>query len=103
MKLSFKWNIRNTAGLVIGAVSPLIVSPLTVLIVSKLQKYPFMLLWHRFLDSSLTQSRILSLAVIMNLIWFYIFLNRERWDLARGVVIGSALYLPFIVYVTLIR
>lgn len=103
MKLSFKWNIRHTAGLVIGALSPLLISPLTVWIISKLQKFPFALMWSRYLTDAPVQSKIISLSIISNLIWFYFFLNRERWDLARGVIIGSALYLPFIIYVNLIR
>lgn len=103
MKLKFKWNIRNTAGLIIGVTSPLLLSPIVVFLVSKLQRYPFTVLWNRFMDESNAQSKIISLAIIFNLIWFYIFLNRERWDLAKGVIIGSALFLPFIVYVTLLR
>lgn len=103
MKLKFKWNIRNTTGLIIGVVSPLLISPLVVLLVSKRQNYPFNVLWTRFMYEAPMQSKIISLAIITNLIWFYIFLNRERWELAKGVVIGSAAFLPFIAYVTLFR
>jgi hypothetical protein len=103
MKLKFTWNVRTTVGLTIGLLSPIIISPLTVFIIATLQKYEFAYLWGRFMHEMPIQSKIVSLSIIANLAWFYLFLNKERWDLARGIIIGSALYIPFIVYVTLIR
>lgn len=103
MKFSFKWNIRTTAGTIIGVLSPMLIVPLTILVISYLQNFQYQVLWYKFMDDANTQSKFLSLSIIANLFWFYFFLNKERWDLARGVIIGSALYLPYIVYVTLIR
>lgn len=103
MKISFKWNVRTTVGALIGVISPMLIVPLTILLISYLQNFQYQQLWNNFLDNANTQSKFLSLSIIANLIWFYFFLNKERWDLARGVIVGSALYLPYIVYVTLIR
>ncbi len=103
MKFSFKWNIRTTVGALIGLISPMLIVPVTILLISYLQNFQYQQLWHNFLDNATTQSKFLSLSIIANLFWFYFFLNKERWDLARGVIIGSALYLPYIIYVTLIR
>lgn len=103
MKVSLKWNIRTTVGTLIGVISPMLIVPLTILLISYLHNFQYQQLWHNFLDNATTQSKFLSLSIIANLFWFYFFLNKERWDLARGVIIGSALYLPYIVYVTLIR
>ena len=103
MKFKLKWNIRTTAGMLIGVVSPMLLVPLTILIVSFLQSYPYEELWDKFVHDVITKRKFLSLSIIGNLGWFYFFLNRERWDLARGIIIGSALYLPYIIYVTMIR
>lgn len=103
MKKRFNWNSRTTVGMLIGILSPFICVPLTILILSWAQHYPFSLFWDRFFMDINVMSKFLSLSIIPNLIWFYLFLNRERYDLARGIIVGSALFLPFIIYVNLIR
>ncbi len=103
MKRRFNWNARTTAGMLIGILSPLICVPLTIWIISLTQHYPFSLFWDRFFVDLNVMSKFLSLSIIPNLIWFYVFLNKERYDLARGIIVGSALFLPFIIYVNLIR
>lgn len=103
MKRKLYWNIRLTTGTLIGGLSPLLVVPLTILIISYAQHFYFSVLWNKFLHDVVVQSKFISLSIIPNLVWFFFFLNRERYDLARGIIIGSALYLPFIVYINLIR
>lgn len=103
MKRRFNWNARTTTGMLIGILSPLICVPLTILVISLTQHYPFSLFWDRFFVDLNVMSKFLSLSIIPNLIWFYVFLNKERYDLARGIIVGSALFLPFIIYVNLIR
>lgn len=103
MKKRFNWNSRTTVGMIIGLISPFLFVPLTILIISWAQHYSFSLFWDRFFMDLNVMSKFLSLSIIPNLIWFYVFLNKERYDLARGIIIGSALFLPFIIYVNLIR
>lgn len=103
MKRRFNWNARTTAGMLIGILSPFICVPLTILVISLTQHYPFSLFWDRFFVDLNVMSKFLSLSIIPNLVWFYVFLNKERYDLARGIIVGSALFLPFIIYVNLIR
>lgn len=103
MKAKFKWNIRVTVGMIIGLLSPVILIPLTVLVIAWAQNFYFSVLWSKFFSDLAVMSKLLSLSIIPNLIWFYTFLNRERYDLARGIIIGSALHLPFILYVNLLR
>ncbi len=103
MKKRFNWNARTTVGMLIGILSPFICVPLTIWIISLAQHYPFSLFWDRFFIDLNVMSKFLSLSIIPNLIWFYVFLNKERYDLARGIIVGSALFLPFIIYVNLIR
>jgi hypothetical protein len=103
MKRKLYWNIRLTVGTLIGVLSPLLVIPLTVWILSYVQHFYFSVLWNKFLHDMIVQSKFISLSIIPNLLWFFFFLNRERYDLARGIIIGSALHLPFIIYINLIR
>jgi uncharacterized BrkB/YihY/UPF0761 family membrane protein len=101
MKTRFTWNSRKTAGLLIGLLVPLLAIPLVILILSLAQNFPFILYWNKFLDSPMIRSKIISLCIIPNLGVFYFFLNRERYDIARGIIIASACFLPYILYVNL--
>ncbi len=103
MKRKFTWNVRVTVGTVIGALSPLLLVPLTMLVIAWTKNFYFSILWSKFFSDPEVMSKFISLSIIPNLVWFYFFLNRERYDLARGIIVGSALHLPFILYVNLIR
>lgn len=102
--MNFKIRItqKHIVGAAIGIIFPIIMLPVTVFILSSLQHYPFSVLWGKLHDLMIL-SKTLSLSIIPNLIWFYIFLNRERYEIAKGIIVGSAFHLPFIVYVNLIR
>lgn len=99
MKLQFRWNIRITVGLIIGILTPLIGIPLVMWIIAMIQDFQFIQLWSKFKMNKEVQSKFISLACLPNLGWFYLFLNKERYDLARGVIIGCACYIPYIIYV----
>jgi hypothetical protein len=103
MKRRFTWNSRVSVGTIIGAISPILILPLTMVLIAWAQNFYFSVLWHKFFSDLAIMSKFLSLSIIPNLIWFYFFLNKERYDLARGIIIGSALHLPFILYVNLLR
>jgi hypothetical protein len=51
----------------------------------------------------LVKSKVISLAIIANLIWFYLLLNRSKYEMARGVIIGSICFLPYILYLNFIH
>jgi len=99
MKTKFSWNSRKTAGLIIGLIVPLIAIPLVILLLSWTQHFEFIRYWNKFIEDDTVKSKILSLSIIPNLGVFYLFLNRERYDIARGIIIGSACFLPYILYV----
>lgn len=101
--MKIAWNSKRTVGLIIGVVSPFIFVPLIILLISWSQNFYFSVLWNKFTGNMIAQSRFISLSIIPNLVWFYLFLNKERYDIARGIIIGSAIFIPFIVYVNLIR
>jgi hypothetical protein len=66
------------------------------------ENYLFEQLWYKFVNDSTVRAKIVSLAIISNLIWFYMMLNREKWELAMGVIVGTIVYLPYILYVNFI-
>jgi hypothetical protein len=94
------WNKKHTFGLLIGVLSPLVMIPLILFVVSKTQNFYFEQLWFKFMHNDAAQGKMISLSIIPNLIWFYWNLNRERYNFAMGVIVGSALYLPYILYLT---
>lgn len=98
MKFRLRWNARMTAGLIIGILTPIIAIPLVMWIIALVQNWHFVQLWHLFKASTNAKGKFISLAIIPNLGWFYFFLNRERYDIARGIIVGSACYLPFVIY-----
>lgn len=89
----------HAKGMVLGIVTPLLVVPLVILILSFFQNYDFAYLWKKLKLSDRFQIRILTLSLIANLVWFYIFLNREKWNIARGVIYGTIAFAPYIIYV----
>jgi hypothetical protein len=96
------WGRKHTIGLVIGILSPLIFIPVVILMLSWFENYLFEQLWYKFVNDSTVRAKIVSLAIISNLIWFYMMLNREKWGLAMGIIVGTIVYLPYILYVNFI-
>ncbi len=101
--MNLSWNMRRTVGLIIGVVSPFVFIPLIIGLIAWSQNFYFTVLWHKFSTNLIAQSRFISLAILPNLLWFYLFLNKERYDISRGIIVATALFLPFIIYVNLIR
>lgn len=101
MKLN--WNKQNTFGLLIGFSSPLVFLPIVLVIMAITSGFSFDYFWHQFRSYSEFQSKYLSLAMISNLIWFYIFLNREKYEFTKGIIIGLLLYAPYMIYINIIK
>ena len=93
------WTKNHTYGLIIGIISPLIFIPLVILMLSWIENFQFSHLMSKFMDASIVRSKIISIAIISNLIWFYLSLNREKWGLAMGIIVATMLFLPYILYV----
>jgi carbon starvation protein CstA len=92
------WNKEHTLGLMLGTFAPLLAIPLVILILSSAQGYSFEILWTRFNISNQVMSKTVSLSIIINLILFYLLLNKEKYNYAMGIILGSLLYLPVILY-----
>lgn len=103
MNFRLKITAKHLTGGAIGLIFPILMLPVTVYALSAMQHYPFSFLWGKLFVDMMILSKTLSLSIIPNLIWFYIFLNKERYEIAKGIIVGSAFHLPFIIYVNLIR
>lgn len=99
--LKDNFNKQFFVGLAIGVVSPLVMLPLIVFVLSQSYGQSFEYLWRQTLEFQEFTSRYLSLALIGNLAWFYFFLNRERYFHTRGIIFGMLLYAPYMIYVNL--
>ena len=93
------WTKNHTYGLIIGIISPLIFIHLVILMLSWIENFQFSQLMSKFMNASIVRSKIISIAIISNLIWFYLSLNREKWGLAMGIIVATMLFLPYILYV----
>lgn len=89
----------HTKGLLIGIVTPLVFIPVVILIISWLQNYYFAQLWYKFNLNDQYHVKIITISIISNLIWFYFFLNKEKFNIAMGVILGTIAYAPYILYI----
>ena len=94
-----KWSMEHTKGALLGFVTPLVFIPVVLLILMWVQDYYFEQLWNKFSHVVPYRIRIITISIIANLGWFYFFLNRERYNVAMGVIMGSLIYAPYIIYV----
>jgi hypothetical protein len=94
---------EHVFGFCIGVLSPILFLPIIVFILSQSRHSEFSYLWNQLTNSVEYMSRYLSLGLIPNLLWFYLFLNREKYAYTRGIILGMLIYTPFMVYVNLIK
>ncbi len=94
-----KWSKDHTLGLLFGIVTPFLVLPLVIYLWAAYQGYTFDYMWRQFVHFYQPQIKCLTLSIIVNLAWFYRFLNKERYDAAMGVILGSLLFGPYIIYI----
>ena len=93
------WNIDHTKGLLIGLITPLMFVPVVLFLIGWTQDYQFAQLWTKFSHSTPYRIKIMTISIIANLIWFYVFLNKEKWNMAMGIIVGTLVYAPYIVYI----
>jgi hypothetical protein len=94
---------EHVLGFLIGVLTPIIFLPVIVFILAQSRHSEFSYLWSQVNDSVEYLSRYLSLGLIPNLLWFYLFLNKEKYAYTRGIIFGMLIYAPFMVYVNLIK
>ena len=93
------WSWNHTKGLFLGFITPLCVVPLVIYLSAVAQNYMFEQLWRKFTYNEPFQIKMITLSIIANLAWFYLFLNKSKYNLAMGIILGSMLYAPYIIYI----
>lgn len=93
---------ENVFGFLIGIISPIVFLPVVLLFLSFVQDTTVYYLWEQFKISDVHRSKDLSLSLISNLIWFYVFLNTDKYPYVRGILLGMFFYVPYMIYVNLI-
>lgn len=95
----WKFTSDHAKGMAIGIITPIIFIPVVLFFIAWAQDYYFEVLWHKFSLNTQFRIKILTISIIANLIWFYFFLNRERFNMARGVILGSFAFAPYVLYI----
>lgn len=90
---------QHVYGMLIGIFSPLVFVPFVMIYKMWSENYTFQTLWYQLLNSPYPRVRMLSVATVVNLVWFYLFLNKEKWNWARGVILGTLLWVFYVVYI----
>ena len=93
------WSFDHTKGMLVGICTPLIFVPIVLVCIAWIQEYYFDQLWTKFMGNTPYRIKIITISIIFNLIWFYLLLNRERFNFAMGIILGSLLYAPYIMYI----
>jgi hypothetical protein len=94
-----KWSMDHTKGLLLGIITPLVILPLVLLVIGWTQDYYFEQLWSKFTYNNPYRIKMITISIIANLGWFYLFLNKERFNFAMGIILGSLVYAPYIIYI----
>ena len=86
-------------GLAIGLIAPWVCLPIVWFLLSLGHNTSIEYEFLQFKLFDYTRSRHLSLALISNMLWFYLFLNREKYLVSRGMILAMLLYAPYMIYV----
>ncbi len=93
------WSKGHTFGMLLGIITPILCVPILLLLLSWLQDYDFNYLCHKFTSNGPYRVKMLTLSIIVNLLWFYYFLNRSKWEYGMGVILGSIAFAPYVIYI----
>ena len=97
MNKKSKFNKRWVGG-IIGVIGPVIGLFIVFTFYNLFENLSFNRLWYEFMSTPDQKSRFISLAVIVNLPLFYLFLKKNFNSSAMGVVLGTMVYIPIILY-----
>ena len=93
------WSREHVLGMIFGILTPLVILPLVIYLWAVGQGYTFEYMWREFRFFTDPRIKMITLSIIANLFWFYRFLNKEKWQRAMGVILGSMAYAPYILYI----
>lgn len=93
------WTQEHSIGILFGLVTPFVMLPLVIWFMAIYNGYEYSFMLTRFEHMYDPQIKCITLSIIANLFWFYRFLNKENWNRAMGVMLGSLLFAPYIIYI----
>lgn len=93
------WTREHTIGIFFGLLTPFLLLPLVIWFMAMYNDYTYSFMWEQFMHMYNPQIKCLTLSIIGNLFWFYRFLNKENWNRAMGVILGSIAFAPYIIYI----
>ena len=96
---TLKFTKEHLLGMGLGIITPLIIIPLVLILLSWVQDYYFEVIWNKFVYNSQYRIRIITISTIINLIWFYYFLNRKHYKAGWGVILGSVAFAPYVIFI----
>lgn len=94
-----KWTSGHTFGMLLGIITPILFIPILILLLSWIQDYDYNYLWHKVTSNGPYRIKMLTISIIANLLWFYYFLNRSKWDYGMGIILGSIAFAPYVIYI----
>lgn len=100
--MKINWSRESSLGLIIGIISPLVFLPIVLLVLSQAFDSNFSYFWDQVVCFPEFRSKYLSLALISNLLWFYLFLNKGKYEYTKGIILGLLCYTPYMIYVNII-
>ncbi len=93
------WSKEHVIGMVFGILTPIVFMPLVIYLWAVWQDYTFEYMWREFRYFPNPRIKMITISIIFNLFWFYRFLNKENWQRAMGVILGSLAFAPYIIYI----
>ena len=99
--MKIKLNKNHFVGFGIGILSPLLFIPIVLFILASVTSVSYGNIWEQFITFPEYTSKYTSLALISNLLWFYLFLNREYYDVARVIIFAMLCFITYMIYVNL--
>ena len=99
--MKIKLKKTHFVGFGIGILSPMLFIPIVLFILASVTSVSYGNIWEQFITFPEYTSKYTSLALISNLLWFYLFLNREYYDVARGIIFAMLCFIPYMIYVNL--
>lgn len=97
MKENF--NKQLLIGTLVGILTPILFLPVLIFFLSISKGIDFEVMWSQISKNNMNTSKYLSLAMIVNLLWFYYFLNKEQYHLTRGIILGMICFAPYMIYI----
>jgi hypothetical protein len=90
---------KHYFGFLIGVLLPIISIPVILGLWTVLANFYWSQVWSQFSMGGDSQAKFMSLSLFSNLLVFYAFINRDNYEIGRGIIFGTMAYAPYFIYV----